>query len=200
MKERQAFRDFDDWRALWKKFEELGEIPAPATPPPAKPTFEVLGSGWTREDFNVAAAAGPAGVLAQRLATAVNPTINLAAMRAVSRAKVQMPPRRQGSGGGSAIGTRKRVPDEYLLMLGATGEYFVYQQLKAICPDFDATNWLSKFKELFGYGSGDDSLGYDFSYNDAAGVLAGKLNGPRCLIEVKSAAHGGAQSFEMSMW
>ena len=30
MKDRQAFRELEDWRTLWKKFEELGEIPKPA--------------------------------------------------------------------------------------------------------------------------------------------------------------------------
>ena len=70
---------------------------------------------------------------------------------------------------------RKRPPDEYLVMLGAVGEYFAYQQLKVVCPDFDVTNWLSKAKEVFGYDAGDDLLGYDFAFNDATGIL-GRTN------------------------
>jgi hypothetical protein len=83
-------------------------------------------------------------------------------------------------------------------MLGAVGEYFVYQQLKVLCPDLDVTNWLSRARERFGFDPGDDSLGHDFAFNDVAGILTGRPNGPRCLIEVKSSAHGGGNSFEMS--
>jgi hypothetical protein len=198
MKDRQAFRDLDDWRVLWKKFDELGEIPAPAVAPPPAPTFHVLGSAWTHDEFEGSAAKGPDGLLAQRLQTAVNAALDIAALRTVSRGRVQRqlkPVRAVGGGGGA----RKRVPDEYLGMLGAVGEYFVYQQLKALCPDLDPTNWVSKGKERFGYGTGDDTLGYDFSYDDATGLLSGKPGRPHCLIEVKSAAVGdGGGSFEMS--
>lgn len=197
MKDRHAFRDFDEWRVLWKKFEELGDIPTPAVPPQPKPRFDVIGLGWTRDDFSTSTAAGPVGEVAQRLAAAVDPTIDLAAMRAVSRAKVQIALKRPGSGGGGGT-TRKRVPDEYLAMLGVVGEYFAYQQLKVICPDLDVTNWKSKAREAFGYDAGDDSLGYDFAYNDVSGILVGRAISPRCLIEVKSAAHDGGSSFEMS--
>ena len=196
MKERQAFRDFDDWRTLWKKFEELGEIPVPAAPPPPKPRFDVLGSGWTREEFDASASAGPGGTLAQKLEASVNPTIDVAAMRTILRAKVTS--KRPGSGRGGGGGARQRVPDEYLVMLGAVGEYFVYQQLKVICPDLDITNWLSRARERFGFDRGDDLLGYDFAFNDVRGILTGLPNGPRCHIEVKSSAHGGGNSFEMS--
>jgi hypothetical protein len=200
MKDRQAFRDFDDWRALWRKFEELGSLPAPVAAPVAKPTFTVVGSGWTQDAFAASAAQGSTGTVAQRLSAAVNPTFDVAAMRTVTRAKVQVAVTTPGSGIGSGAGGRRRTPDEYLAMLGAAGEYFVYEQLKAICRDFDATNWLSKAREVFGYGQGDDSLGYDFAYDDVGGVLVGPVAvSRRCLIEVKSSAQGGGNSFEMSM-
>jgi hypothetical protein len=199
MKDRQAFRDFDDWRALWRKFEELGSLPAPVMAPVAKPTFTVVGSGWTQDAFAASAAQGSTGAVAQRLAAAVNLTIDLAAMRALTRAKVQIATT-PGSGIGGGAGGRRRTPDEYLAMLGAAGEYFVYEQLKAVCRDFDATNWLSKAREAFGYGPGDDSLGYDFAYDDVGGVFVGPAGvSRRCMIEVKSSAQGGGSSFEMSM-
>jgi hypothetical protein len=131
MKDRQAFRDFDDWRARWRKFEELGSLPAPVTAPVAKPSFTVVGFGWTQDAFAASAAQGSTGAVAQRLAAAVNHTIDLAAMRAVTRAKVQIATT-PGSGIGGGAGGRRRAPDEYLAMLGAAGEYFVYEQLKAI--------------------------------------------------------------------
>jgi len=198
MKDRQAFRDFDDWRTLWEKFEELGEIPKPVMPPPAKPKFNILGLGWTEDEFSASAAAGPTGQLAQRLQESVDPALDLVALRGISREQVQsrVRPFRPGGGGGS--GTKKRVPDEYLRMLGAVGEHFVYQQIKVLFPDFDVTNWRSRAKEVFGYVEGDDSLGYDFEYHDVDGKLTGKLAPPRCLIEVKSAAQDCGHSFEMT--
>ena len=197
MKERQAFRDLDDWRTLWQKFEELGDIPKPVAPPPPQPKFDVLGSGWTIEEFASSAAAGPTGELARLLQEAVDLGLDVAALREAKReevrAKVRTPGRRGGGGG-----ARKRAPEEYLKMLGAIGEHFVYQQLKAICPDFDATNWRSKAKEVFDYGDGDDSLGFDFEYNDAGGKLTGRPGVSRCLIEVKSNAGECTEAFEMS--
>lgn len=84
-------------------------------------------------------------------------------------------------------------------MIGWLGEYFVYQQLRAVCPDFDVTHWRSCARERFGYDPGDDALGYDFEYPDVAGLLTGRSGAPRCLIEVKSAAQDCRDSFEMSM-
>ncbi|AWM40163.1 hypothetical protein GobsT_13990 [Gemmata obscuriglobus] len=198
MKERSAFREVEDWRSLWKKFEELGDIPAPPAPAPPKPTFNVLSAGWTREDFETSAAKGPAGTVAQNLEAAVNPALNLAAIRSVSRGAVQRPTKRGRPGAGSGGGARTRVSEDYLAVLGAVGEYFVYQQLKALCPDFDLTNWLSKGRERFGFSAGNDTLGYDFSYDDVTGALAGSRIMPRCLIEVKSSAHDGGSVFEMT--
>ena len=85
-------------------------------------------------------------------------------------------------------------------MLGAAGEYFVFEQLRVACRDFDVMNWLSKAREAFGYGPGDDSLGYDFAYDDVGGVFVGPAAvARRCLMEVKSSAQDGGSSFEMSM-
>ena len=198
MKERQAFRDLDDWRTLWLKFDELGEIPKPPTPPPPKPKFDVLGTKWTQEEFDTSAKAGPGGELVQILENAVDPGLDLAALRETDREKVQTrtkTPRKHKAAGG---GRRERVPEEYLLMLGATGEYFLFKQLQAVCPQFDVTNWRSKAREFFGFDEGDDSLGYDFEYDDVGGLLTGRADEPRCLIEVKSSAHDGGDSFEMS--
>jgi hypothetical protein len=103
--------------------------------------------------------------------------------------------RKRKAGGG---GRRERVPDEYLAMLGATGEYFLFKQMQAVCPQFDATNWKSRGREFFGFGAGDDSLGYDFEYEEVGGLLTGRADEPRCRIEVKSSAHDGGDSFEMS--
>lgn len=196
MKDRQAFRDFDDWRTLWQKFEELGEIPKAAIPAPSKPKFEILGTGWTEEEFNLSAAQGPDGELAQRLQECVDPKLDVTAMRQLDREKLPVRVKKSGTGGGS--GARKRPPDAYRQMLGALGEHFVFQQMKALLADFDITNWRSKAKELFGYGEGNDSLGYDFEYYDMSGTLTGNASVQRCFLEVKSTAHEGADAFEMT--
>ena len=198
MKDRQAFRDLDDWRTLWMKFEELGEIPKPPVPPPPKPKFDVLGTKWTEEEFDNSATVGPGGEIVRLLDEAVDPDLDLAGLRDIHRDEVQdhtKPTRRRNVTGG---GKRERVPEEYLLMLGGTGEYFLYKQLRAVCSNFDVTNWRSRAREMFGYDEGDDSLGYDFDYEDVGGLLTGRPEGPRCLIEVKSSAHDGGNSFEMS--
>ena len=196
MKERQAFHGLDDWRVLWRKFEELGELPKPAVTPPPKPKFDVLGSQWTEDDFRTSAASGEEGGVAQQIQKAVDPTINLQSLSSITRDKVQVKVRRgRGTGGGG--GTR-RMPDEYLTMLGAIGEHFVYSQLKAALPDFDLTHWRSKMKEVFGYGTGDDGLGYDFEYPDLNGILTQRPDRSRCLIEVKSSANENCDTFEMT--
>ena len=198
MKDRQAFRDLDDWRTLWQRFEELGEIPKPATPAPTKPTFELLGTGWTEEEFNSSAAEGPCGELARRLQEYVNPNLDLAALRQLDREKLSVRTKKSGTGGGGVSGTRKRPPDSYLQMLGALGELFVLQQMKELFPDFDVTNWQSKAKELFGYGEGNDSLGYDFEYHDTSGKLTGNATFQRCVLEVKSTSQDETDAFEMT--
>lgn len=83
-------------------------------------------------------------------------------------------------------------------MFGALGEHFLYEQLKGSFPDFDLTNWRSTAKESFGYGEGDDSLGYDFEYHDTTGTLSGNAAVPRCLIEVKSSTQECDRTFEMT--
>jgi len=198
MKDRQAFRDLDDWRTLWSKFEELGEIPKPAVPAPSKPKYDLLGTGWTEEEFNSSASDGPGGKLVQRLLECVDPNLDMAALRQLDREKVTFRVKKSRAGGGGGSGTRKRPPDAYLQMLGALGEHFVFQQMKELFPDFHLTNWRSKSKELFGYGEGNDSLGYDFEYHDMSGKLTGNVNVQRCLLEVKSTSQEETDAFEMS--
>jgi hypothetical protein len=199
MHDRQAFRDLDDWRTLWKKFSELGEIPKPPAPVPKKQTFPILGAAWSKDDFDTSASAGIAGEIAKLVETAVNQGLDLASLRNQSRAAVALPDQtsrskrtRGGSGG-------QRVSDDYLVMIGAIGELFVFSQLKIVVPDLDSKDWCSEGKEKFGYDKGNDTLGYDFDLQDAAGAITGKTNGGRCVIEVKSSASEASDSFEMSI-
>lgn len=199
MKEQRAFVDIEDWRTLWRKFDELGEIPKPVTPTAPEPTYTILGSGWTMTDVQAAAAEGPNGELVKRLESAVEPKLDLGTLRSGQRDQVTTASgtgkRRPGSGGG---GSKKRPPDSYLTMLGAIGEHFVYEQLRAVLGDLDLTNWQSRSREVFGYGPGDDALGYDFEYHDTKGLLTGNSGVPRCFVEVKSNADEMGGTFEIS--
>lgn len=198
MKEQRAFVDLEDWRALWRKFEELGEIPKPSTPPAPEPKFEILGKGWTMADVHAAAAEGPNGELVKRLENAVDLKLDLSELRSGKREPVVMVGRSGKGKAGGGSGSKKRPPDTYLKMLGAIGEHFVYQQLRAVLRDFDLTNWRSRSRELFGYGPGNDDLGYDFEYHDASGLLTGNVLVPECLIEVKSNAQDMGGTFEIT--
>jgi Protein NO VEIN, C-terminal len=116
----------------------------------------------------------------------------------VPRERLPVRVEKSRAGGSAGSGTRKRAPEAYLKMIGALGEHFVFQQLKELFADFDLTNWRSKAKESFGYGEGDDALGYDFEYYDMNGVLTGDASVHRCLIEVKSTTQEGTDVFEMT--
>lgn len=199
MKERHAFRDVDDWRTIWPKFEELGEISKTATPAPTKLKFDVIGTGWTEEEFAASAAQGPCGDVVRRLAECVKPNLDLAILRHADRQKLAVndhKTHRKGNGRGTS--SYQRVPAAHLEILGAVGEHFFFQQIKELVTDFDLTHWKSKTKEIFGYPAGDDGLGYDFEYYDTQGVIGGNRLAPRCLIEVKSTTRDGTDAFEMT--
>jgi hypothetical protein len=202
MQKGNAFRPVEDWQMLWKRFEaELGPVakPAPFQPAPAK--FSVLSGVWTQAAFLASAGEGDEGVLAKELAQAVVPNLDLLSLQ-FTRGQVQIHAagkggrKRKGGGGGGG----KRPPDEYLNMLGAVGEYFVYRQLEGIIPGFSKENWKSRNREIFGAKEGNDSLGYDFEFYDARGTLNASRVPRQYFLEVKSTASVDfGEDFEMSM-
>ena len=125
---------------------------------------------------------------------------------AASAQRQAVPPRPPalggGSGGGGGGGGRSswRAGEENEQGKRATGfggELFVLQQFK-VFPGFDEECWKSSSRSLAGLAdTGDDSLGYDFLYVDAAGVV-GQRAGARCLIEVKASKEAGDATFPMS--
>ncbi len=178
---------------------ELGVVakPTPVQPSPAK--FPVLSGAWTHDEFLASATEGDVGALAKQLAQAVRPALDLRSLQ-LTRGKVDV--RAPGKGGRKSKGGGggKRPPDEYLKMLGAVGEYFVYRQFKEIIPDFSLENWKSRNREVFGAEAGNDSLGYDFEFYDARGALDTARVPRQYFLEVKSAASADCgEDFEMSM-
>ena len=75
--------------------------------------------------------------------------------------------------------------------VGHQGEVFAFRQFKEWYPGFDEHCWVSSSRQQLGITGGDDTLGYDFVYDDLQGDLGG-VPGARCLIEVK--ANGGPLS------
>ena len=198
MKDRQAFRDFDDWRSLWQKFPDLGDIPQAGIPESAPKKFALLQGQWTEMEFVADAKKGPAGEVFRHLEKAVNLGLDLSHLARQARENVEPadPTKKHRR---VSTEPRARADEAHTRMLGATGEAFVFQQLRSVLPDFDLTHWVSKAREVFGFSDGNDDLGYDFDYYDSSGILTGQGGARRCLIEVKSNAKEARSAFEMSM-
>lgn len=59
--------------------------------------------------------------------------------------------------------------------------------------------WRSCNRNAYGLeGDGNDSLGYDFSYQDIENRLAGRSDRPLCYIEVKSSSGDGNEPFQIT--
>jgi len=88
------------------------------------------------------------------------------------------------TGGRGAVDMAEDVPED----VGASGEYFVFLQLRSMLPNFVRANWVSKLKLHFLPGSEDikNDVGADFIYQDMAGLLTGSGKGEVLYIEVKS--------------
>jgi hypothetical protein len=192
MREKKAFFDLENWRALWVKFEELGAPPSDALQQP-QPELILFGLTLAPNDF-----AQRAAEIATRMDENAGGILDLTALHTCDRNSAQLPqPRKRGRRGGGGGG--RRTSNEEREIIGAMGEWFVYRQLRSQFDDFDSMAWCSKAKHLFGLGNdGDDGLGYDFKYRDSTGRLTGRTESPVCLIEVKATTGDGSQPFEMS--
>jgi hypothetical protein len=72
---------------------------------------------------------------------------------------------------------------------GRAAEAFAFVQLQQSLPDFTLANWRSgnrlHFYPHLGRAGLDDTLGYDFEYEDVSGALS-THGAAKCLIEVKA--------------
>jgi hypothetical protein len=83
--------------------------------------------------------------------------------------------------------------------LTAAGEAFVYELFRLELSGFDEMAWRSCNRNAYGLeGDGNDSLGYDFSYQDIENRLAGRSDRPLCCIEVKSSSGDGSEPFQIT--
>jgi len=91
------------------------------------------------------------------------------------------------------------VPEDVPVEVGASGEYFVFLQLQAMLPDFDAGCWVSALKAHYMPSSpaNDRAYGCDFIYHDKHGSLCG-VSGVTYFVECKSTTLSAPIPFRMS--
>jgi hypothetical protein len=171
---------------LWKQFPELTSTPAPAPAPPPPPTRKALGVEAPADELAADLRKGADGRLGQSIRDSVNPALSLATLLALARSTAPAPKSRAHSGGGSHSGFDGSVDAQEKELSGCLGEAFVFEQLRALLPEFDETNWVSANRQRYGLEPGSDTHGCDFIYRDVEGKLTQSAEHPECLIEVKS--------------
>lgn len=206
-------RDAGAFRAPTSR-QELGQrlaaVLGPASPAPApaqpQPPIYVAGVELSATDLKEDLEQGSSGRVGRRLATAAaaaSTSLDLSALRSVTRGKATAPgptrpnkERRRDSQG--TAHSASRIEQE---RLGAIGEIFAFELLrKLLGGDFDQANWCSEIRNMYGFGApGADAVGADFEWHDRRGQLTGRTDAPRCFIEVKSSAGDGKGPFHLSI-
>jgi hypothetical protein len=181
-------------------FELLPDIRRPTEEDKAKPvrTMRILGQQILESNIETDLAKGVLGAIGQTIREcAAKESFPLNVFGALREGVKVQPRTRKTRGEGSRRSTRETEQDKALY--GRLGEIFVYEVLKARgIPGFDEAAWKSENRtDYLGEGRGTDSLGYDFSFRDEAGVLTGRP-GVACLIEVKSSSGDAEGPFQMS--
>ena len=91
------------------------------------------------------------------------------------------------------------VPEE----VGASGEFYVFNQLQQLLPNFTHVCWVSKFRLSYlpdCHSDGiNNELGADFVYQDPIGKLTGSGKNETVYIEVKSMTQDAIGAFRMSI-
>jgi len=90
------------------------------------------------------------------------------------------------------------VPED----VGASGEYFVYQYLHGLLPDFVRACWISSLKLHYFPDATwpiENDLGADFCYVDRGGRLSGSGRSETVYIEVKSMTQESMTPFRLSI-
>jgi hypothetical protein len=185
---------------LNEMFELLPGVPRPGQESETKPVrrMRILGKEIAESEVEGDLAQGALGALGQKIREcAENESFPLNVVGLLRDGVTLQPKTRKGHGGGSRRSTHESERDKALY--GRIGEIFVYELLKArAVSGFDETAWRSENRvEYLGEGQGNDSLGYDFSFNDESGALTGRA-GAVCLLEVKSSSGDADGPFQMS--
>jgi len=125
--------------------------------------------------------------------------VDLASYRLKSRPIVSTDVTAPGPGGGGGGGPAEPKNRRERELNGLLGEAFVFETFRRLLPNFDASCWISKNRELYGAGgTGSDVEGYDFRYTDESGLLTGRDTWPICLIEVKATSGREPKEFTLS--
>ncbi|HYD51655.1 MAG TPA: DUF3883 domain-containing protein [Gemmatimonadaceae bacterium] len=205
MSEGNAFKVVATMAELWRPHEpELGPREAPIAPPRR---LQILNVEVLEDEFKSDFAKSGNGRVGAALRSKVDPTLDLAALANGPRDVLPDLPAKSDSTGSRGEGSRHgKVPNgrKFQEVLrdqqnhGLLGEAFVFEQLRATLPGFDATCWESEAADAYGVGSGEDGRGYDFRYLDSEGRLTARTDQPECLIEVKTTSGDGTGPFIMT--
>lgn len=200
MSDERVFRDPAPANELLARFNELTDVggAVPVTPP--KQRITIFGQDHTEEAAAIDLLRGTMGDIGKQLrekATLYPFDPNLC--KGV-REKIVLPSRKAKTGSGGVRGDSIQANKKDREFAGLLGEAFVYECFRTSLPGFDEMAWRSSNRNAYGLeGAGDDSLGFDFSYQDNENQLAGRQDRPLCYIEVKATSGEGSEPFPMTV-
>lgn len=203
LSQQRAFRDQEDqWRVLWKRFDELGAPPEPQTPPPPPPRrVTVLGTEVAEGQLDAELLKGSTGTIGAKVKERVDPDLDLSNFRKQRKQLEKTEPGHRGRKKGRRIREDGGPPagaDERNQLTGLMGEAFVYEQLRVSLPETAGLRWVSRNAKQYGVdGEADNDAGYDLRAVDVEGKISG-IKGADCLIEVKSSTGDACGPFPMS--
>lgn len=198
MSDQRVFRDPAPANELLARFNELAGVGGVEPVALPKHRITIFGQDQTEDAAATDLLRGTIGDIGKQLKekAALHPLdSNLG--KGV-REKIVLPSERaKARGGGSSGATQANKKDRELA--GLLGEAFVYEYFRTNLPAFDEMAWRSCNRNAYGLeGEGNDSLGFDFSYQDNENLLAGRQDRPLCFIEVKSSSGDGSEPFQMT--
>ena len=200
MSDERVFRDPAPANELLARFNELAGVGGvePATPP--KQSITLFGRGHTEDTAAIDLLRGTVGEIGKQLKEKAglhpfDPNLGKGV-----REKIVLPSGKARTGGGGGRGDSTQASKKDRELAGLLGEAFVYEYFRANLPGFDEMAWRSCNRNAYGLeGPGDDSLGFDFSYQDNENRLAGRQDRPLCYIEVKATSGEGSEPFPMTV-
>ena len=199
MSDERVFRDPAPANELFARFNELTNVGGVKPVAPPKRRISVFGQDQTEDAVATDLLRGTAGSIGQQLKEkAAQQPVDPKLGKGFREKVILLSGRTKTRGGGGSGGTAQANKKDRELA-GLLGEAFVYEYLRIKLPAFDEMAWRSCNRNAYGMeGEGDDSLGFDFSYQDNENQLAGRQDHPLCFIEVKSSSGDGSEPFPMT--
>jgi len=200
MSDERVFRDPAPANELLARFNELAGVGGVEPAPPPKQIITIFGRGLTEDTAAIDLLRGSVGEIGEQLKEKAglhpfDPNLGKGV-----REKIVLPSGKARPGGGGGRGDSTQASKKDRELAGLLGEAFVYEYFRTNLPGFDEMAWRSCNRNAYGLeGPGDDSLGFDFSYQDNENRLAGRQDRPLCYIEVKATSGEGSEPFPMTV-